>query len=210
MNCKDALISVVQNQPQPMSSKEKQEYWLNLITCYYKQEVKKRGLIFHDDINDTLKKISDWLSEGYQRKPWLVLIGGVGTGKSTAQKAIESWYKYVTCGRKVFGIYTANWISSRFINPEEYEMLFRTPRLMIDDLGTEQVSVNDYGNVRTPIIDLLHSRYNERKITIISTNLDKKQIAEHYGERILDRMTELSQQIIFTHKSYRDERNRAN
>lgn len=192
-----------------MSSKEKQAHWNKIISYYYRAEVENRNMIFHDDMKEIIDLVSAWLAEGFQKKPWLLLCGGVGTGKSTMSKSIQDWYKYLTCGRKVFGIYTANYIAGNAINTEEYEMLHKTPRLIIDDLGTESVSVNDYGNIRTPIIDLLHSRYNERKMTIISTNLTPKQIGERYGDRILDRLKELAQNIVFTNKSYRDERNRA-
>ena len=43
--------------------------------------------------------------------------------------------------------------------------------LGLDDLGTEQSEVLDYGNVYTPVIDLLTKRYVEQFFTIITTNL---------------------------------------
>ena len=43
--------------------------------------------------------------------------------------------------------------------------------LGLDDLGTEQSEVLDYGNVYTPVIDLLTKRYEEQLFTIITTNL---------------------------------------
>ena len=43
--------------------------------------------------------------------------------------------------------------------------------LGIDDLGTEPSEVSDYGNVYTPVIDLLTKRYEEQLFTIITTNL---------------------------------------
>ena len=43
--------------------------------------------------------------------------------------------------------------------------------LGFDDLGTEPSEVSDYGNVYTPVIDLLTKRYEEQLFTIITTNL---------------------------------------
>ena len=43
--------------------------------------------------------------------------------------------------------------------------------LGLDDLGTEPSEVLDYGNVYTPVIDLLTKRYEEQLFTIITTNL---------------------------------------
>ena len=62
--------------------------------------------------------------------------------------------------------------------------------LGIDDLGTELSEVMDYGNVYTPVIDLLTKRYEEQLFTIITTNLTPQQIREHYDDRIADHLNE--------------------
>ena len=46
--------------------------------------------------------------------------------------------------------------------------------LAIDDLGTEPVEVMDYGNIITPVINLLTKRYEAHLFTIVTTNLDPK------------------------------------
>ena len=75
--------------------------------------------------------------------------------------------------------------------------------LGIDDLGTEPREVMDFGNVVTPVIDLLTKRYDEQLFTIITTNLTPKQIREHYGDRIADRLNEMIEKIVFKNDSYR-------
>ena len=75
--------------------------------------------------------------------------------------------------------------------------------LGIDDLGTEPREVMDFGNVVTPVIDLLTMRYDEQLFTIITTNLTPKQIREHYGDRIADRLNEMGERIVFKNSSYR-------
>lgn len=60
--------------------------------------------------------------------------------------------------------------------------------LAIDDLGTEPVEVMDYGNIITPVINLLTKRYEAHLFTIVTTNLDPKEIHKRYGDRIADRL----------------------
>ena len=56
---------------------------------------------------------------------------------------------------------------------ETYRKLTSADMLGIDDLGTEPSEVLDYGNVYTPVIDLLTKRYEEQLFTIITTNLTR-------------------------------------
>ena len=79
----------------------------------------------------------------------------------------------------------------------------RCPLLGIDDLGTEPLVIMDYGNEKTPIVDLLSMRYENRLFTIVTTNLTPKQIRERYGERIADRFNEMMEVVIFKNPSYR-------
>ena len=75
--------------------------------------------------------------------------------------------------------------------------------LAIDDLGTEPAEVLSYGNVLSPVIDLLSRRYDDQLFTIVTTNLTPKQIREHYGERMADRFNEMFERIIFDNPTYR-------
>lgn len=75
--------------------------------------------------------------------------------------------------------------------------------LGIDDLGTEPSEVLDYGNIYTPVIDLLTKRYEEQLFTIITTNLTPQQIRRHYGDRIADRLNEMVKKIVFNNCTYR-------
>lgn len=62
----------------------------------------------------------------------------------------------------------------------------------------------DYGNVYTPVIDLLTKRYEEQLFTIITTNLTPQQIREHYDDRIADRLNEIVEKIVFKNGTYRN------
>ena len=73
--------------------------------------------------------------------------------------------------------------------------------LGFDDLGTEPSEVMNYGNVYTPVIDLLTKRYEEQLFTIITTNLTPQQ----NGDRIADRLNEMVKKIVFNNDTYRTE-----
>ena len=91
-------------------------------------------------------------------------------------------------------------------NYEAYRKLISTDMLGIDDLGTGPSEVLDYGNVYTPVIDLLTKSYEEQLFTIITTNLTPQQIREHYGDRIADRLNEMVKKIVFSNGTYRTDK----
>jgi len=65
-----------------------------------------------------------------------------------------------------------------------YQMLFNADLLIIDDLGTE--FINTFTNVE--MFNIINSRLNQNKKTIISTNLSPIQLKEKYSERISSRL----------------------
>lgn len=97
--------------------------------------------------------------------------------------------------------YIANLCKSKY---DAYRKLISVDMLGIDDLGTEPSEVLDYGNVYTPVIDLLTKRYEEQLFTVITTNLTPQQIREHYDDRIADRLNEMVEKIVFKNGTYRN------
>lgn len=80
---------------------------------------------------------------------------------------------------------------------------WRKDILAIDDLGTEPREIIEYGNVLSPIIDLISYRYEHQLPTIITSNLTPQQISELYGKRIGDRLKETTEIVPFLNGSYR-------
>lgn len=75
--------------------------------------------------------------------------------------------------------------------------------LILDDMGTEPITVKDYGNEVLPVTELLLKRYEDRRPTIITTNLSETAIAKTYGPRILDRLNEICNKISYGGNSFR-------
>ena len=85
----------------------------------------------------------------------------------------------------------------------KYNMLKTAKYVSIDDLGTEPVSVKNWGTDTTPVIDVIYHRYNAMKVTVLSTNLNMDAIRSTYGERVFDRICEQYDRISFNFQSFR-------
>ena len=69
---------------------------------------------------------------------------------------------------------------------------------------TEKGKYLCYGNLITPVADIIDHRYIRRKKTIFTTNLVPAELCSRYGERIADRMNEDYAFIMYNnHPSYR-------
>ncbi len=69
-------------------------------------------------------------------------------------------------------------------NSENYNMMFESELLIIDDLGTE--FNNSFTNAE--LFNIINERLITDKKTIISTNLSLEQLAETYSDRIMSRV----------------------
>ena len=128
-----------------------------------------------------------------------ILFGGTGTGKTTrARLAAEFAGIEMVYARRLFDDLTSKpfWEASRIGSLTTTRRL-RCSDLVIDDLGTEQQTVSQYGNIRNPMAELLEERYavwpNIR--TYITTNLSPAEILERYGERVASRLEEMCARI---------------
>lgn len=166
------------------------------------------------------RKAAEWLTR--QHRPGLLICGAVGTGKTTLARAIRELINHLTiarvkyedkgfaysgiCGSLPFekednGFMEA--VSSTELcrmaadNPTEYERLKKSMLLFVDDLGTEPLSVKNYGNEFTPIAELIEWRNDKMLFTVATTNLSPKgkggssELLEFYGTRTESRMAEL-------------------
>lgn len=137
-----------------------------------------------------------WLTTG---QTWgLKIMGGVGTGKSTLMEAIRllvnDYMRQVPPQAQVFiNTFDASAVAETFRSDSDVcQLFFRYRAVAIDDLGIEPTTVKYYGNEIMPLTDILHRRANDRKITFVVTNLDKVSIRAKYGERVYDRMRDMT------------------
>lgn len=89
-------------------------------------------------------------------------------------------------------------------NSAEMDRLLLAERLAIDDLGTEFQDAK--GNFQALIDEVIDVRYDHRRPTVITTNLDVAQFRERYGERIADRIREAGKFVSLAGESMRGRR----
>lgn len=191
---------------------------LDLLTAHYIFEVEARHNNIRLDENtiNNLRKMAHYLTKP-NPKFGVMLCGTCGNGKTTLVFALRNTIAYLK-NKGHFDKYRSSEspyfdFELRFVDVRDVIEIFkdkpryanlRSERLLaIDDLGKEPVEVLDYGNVTNPLTDLLEYRYLYQKFTIITTNLDAKEIREKYGTRVADRFNEMLEVIVFQDISYR-------
>ena len=149
-------------------------------------------------------EVAGWLLR--QERPWLLLCGRVGNGKTTVMDAVISLY---TLGRFTYKGVCAGFRKveacdiDSIARSERLDQLKECPMLAIDDLGCEAARVAVFGNEISPMTEILQKRYSGRMLTMFTTNLTPKQIGERYGERIRDRFIESAHIVVFDGESFR-------
>ena len=141
----------------------------------------------------------------------LTLMGLPGNGKSTMARAIAAVIDSIAdlaiinerSGSKAVMVTAKQLVRYYRSDYERWEKLCIRPFLIIDDFGEEPVEVMDYGNVINPVIDLLSQRYDDQKLTILTTNVTNQNIRKTYGDRIADRFNEMFARVVFNEKSFR-------
>ncbi len=137
--------------------------------------------------------------------------GGCGNGKTTLVKAVQNLFGYLNIPMPeghgmVWGLRLCDAKEVAHIARTDYLAflaLMRIPMLAVDDVGIEPLEVMEYGNVVSPIAELLTKRYDGQLFTLMTTNLTPEGIRKHYGDRIADRLGEMSVVIPFKNPSYR-------
>lgn len=178
----------------------------------YVSQVQYRGVQYekNPEIHKAVELASRWIASK-RAKRWLLIIGSVGTGKTTLANAVCDVLNAVNKATKE-GIWSApvEKISAIKLsqlartNEEKLQSVKKSLRLFIDDLGTETDNVKIFGNTISPITETIFERYDStNSVTIITSNLNTEQIAQNYGERVADRLKEMCNKIVINTKSFR-------
>lgn len=175
-----------------------------------------------------IKNIADYLASDYvfgkvsencaleqiDRTFGMLLTGQPGNGKSTLISALQKIISLLNMRDPsapsteirdlCLPVYTAPQIVNIFTqNKIQFDQMCKKHILAIDDVGTESLEVLQYGNIYSPIKELIYSRYNDHLFTILSTNLNAIDFAEKYGSRIEDRTKEMFRVFKFPNKTFR-------
>lgn len=191
----------------PMTVDEAEAY----IRGAFEAQVELRGgAVQYDEMTvRNLRLVAETLA-GDSQKFGLLLAGTCGNGKTTTMRAVQS---VVMLLNSTYYNPRGQRIGNRLLEAKDIAQLsdkdgqltvYQTiPLLFLDDLGREPTEVMRYGNVTSPITELLEYRYNQRLTTIVTTNLEPSEIREKYGDRIADRFNEMFVVVRYTGVSYR-------
>lgn len=135
----------------------------------------------------------------------LILLGPVGTGKTSAACAVLQHGLKKDYGGLFIGM--SSLLDTIFTTKErnkeewiEFERRLReTTLLVVDDLGTEKPE----GWVQIKLDSIVSERYNRMKPVIITTNLDANGLKNSYTSRIIDRLRQTNRTISFHGPSLR-------
>ena len=181
------------------------------LLAAYQAEVERRHRVFEQNeyFNEQLNLIANYLTGG-SKKFGLMFCGLCGNGKTTWAKALQLLASGLNLKNPinnlyyVFPLWNAKDLAMRSKgNYNDWRNVMRYQLMIVDDLGTEPREVMEFGNVYTPLIDLISTRYEEQLYTIFTTNLTPAQLEEKYGKRIVDRLNEMVEKVVFENESYR-------
>ena len=181
------------------------------LLAAYQAEVERRHKVFerNEHFDAQLNLIANYLTGG-SKKFGLMFCGLCGNGKTTWAKALQLLVSGLNLKNPinnlhyVFPLCNAKDLAMRSKgNYNDWRNVMRYQLMIVDDLGTEPREVMEFGNVYTPLIDLITTRYEEQLYTIFTTNLTPAQLEEKYGKRIVDRLNEMVEKVVFENESYR-------
>ena len=164
---------------------------------------------FPPQISDAVAQIVQYLEElelNIKHGRGLILMGPVGTGKSSAASAVLQYGLQRDYGGMFIGM--SSLLDTIFTTKEknreewvEFERRLReTTLLVIDDLGTEKPE----GWVQIKLDSIVSERYNRMKPIIVTTNLDAKELKNTYSARIIDRLRQTNRSLAFPGPSLRE------
>jgi DNA replication protein DnaC len=184
---------------------------VKVITAAVQVEVESRHrkFVLNNMLKEQVTVMADWLTSD-STKFGMLMCGQCGNGKSTLVKAFQRILnqanlrdEYNSSHYGIVIIDSKELVNLRLNNYAEWQTLIQREMLAVDDLGTESIEINQYGNIITPLIDLLTKRYDKQLFTLVTTNLKPAEIRERYGDRIADRLNEMMVKIIYRNDSYR-------
>lgn len=144
----------------------------------------------------------------------LLIIGSVGTGKTTAMRMFSKIgrYRVVTTrhivrefnidGMTILNRYGKDSFYYKGVPSEKVAM-----KLCFDDIGLEDVNSKIFGNRANVLAEILLDRYDcfisDGMITHATTNLSIPSLKEIYGDKLLDRLKEMMNLITCEGQSLR-------
>lgn len=148
--------------------------------------------IIDENTRPIVSEVIKWAIMDYSCKlelnKGILILGNIGSGKTLIMRIFVEFMRY---SEKIIATYSAIEIVDIFKSGAYRDRLFISP-LFIDDIGTEQVEIVNYGTKEMPLHDIISRRYlNNRLMMFATSNLSASKINERYGDRIKDRFKDM-------------------
>lgn len=155
----------------------------------------------------TIQNYINNLDENLEKGRNIILIGGVGTGKThlsigLLKAVIENGGigMFITASDLFMNIRDTWTRSSEITTLDRVQQFVDLDLLVIDEIGVQRGTDNE----REILFSIINSRYNNLKPTVLLSNLSLKEVRAYIGERTFDRLKEDGGQIVVLNgESYR-------
>lgn len=139
------------------------------------------------------REVIEWLSDN--KGQGLILMGNCGNGKSLIAMQALPIIIYMTSDRLV-GCYHIRQLK------EKWSDVIKRKIIVVDDIGIEE-KVNEFGNKRDLLMELVNICEEENKLLIVTTNFTGKELIEKYDDRTYSRLVGMCRPIFFTNEDLR-------
>ena len=166
----------------------------------------------NDDAKNILKQSIDYASSIAILKNGMIMVGGVGTGKTHLAVAIckkvcnYGYEARITTVPEIIRAIRKTWNGGdidRWGNKiteedviKEYSSVFM---LVIDEIGSQYGSDSE----RIIISEIVNNRYNNMFPTILIGNVTLSEAEKYLGQRVIDRVKDNGKILVFDWDSYR-------
>ena len=166
---------------------------------YYQGRTTDDGRNCYTLMSNILQRCRYYAANFHAHSPSLLFFGEVGVGKthlslSIVTEVLKQGYEviYDSIGNLISRIEQEHF-SREKSQEDTLQILLNTDFLILDDLGTEfQTQFN-----LSVIYTIINTRINRNLPTIISTNLNWKQLSDQYEERIMSRLFAVYESLEF-------------
>lgn len=135
----------------------------------------------------------------------LLMLGKAGTGKSHLASAILQAIMPAYCGMYTTAADLIEMVRETWRRDSDrsqrklMQMLAEVPLLVIDEVGVQYGTESE----QNTLFQIIDRRYRDRRPTILMANLSPVELQKLLGDRVFDRLREVSKVILFDWDSYR-------
>jgi len=162
----------------------------------YVLKQKSKNLIWLPEYDEIGEYLSDTKGKG------LLLYGQCGLGKTFMSRYVIPAIILSETNQVIYS-WDAVELTKKTGENLNIDIALKKKLISIDDIGTEEMIV-DFGKRRCGVSELIDASEKYGKVLFLTTNLTGDELKLRYGDRIYDRILEITKRIAFKGKSFRN------